>query len=127
MEHPEKQRTQVVLNTETKDVEIQIKIAGRIVVYYLDNEVFEFAIAMQDTLDQKREKYGDSWKEMDLYQCRYRLNEEIVELGDPVVFMESGEAIRQKRLAETRIEIQDESTDVANFAMFLFHLSKESV
>ncbi len=71
----------------------------------LSELVYSFALAMQEKLDENRNKHG--WDELTPFQCIERIKEEFEELTTAV------------DSHKTEDKVTSECVDVANFAAFL--------
>ena len=98
--------------------DVEIILPGHKVPYYLDKEIFVFAVRMQNMLNKHAEKKGDSWKDMTQHDVGNRLSEECME----VLY-----AMQKIRTPEQRKHLADEYTDVALFAMFGATLTEDNL
>lgn len=89
----------------------------------LEKEVAEFAKAMTAKLNEpKNAAKGDSWKRESISRLCRRLAVESQELHREIYDRDS--FLRQ--LTPNRLRaIQSEALDVANFAMFIYHVAKD--
>lgn len=105
------QRIQKLL---TPDVEIILK--GHLYPYYLDKEVFQFALMMQNVLDsQQNRTKGDSWKRMTHTHILKRLIQELAEVTAITSFPLVSRTTEQ--------ELMKEYVDIANFCLFGAYLA----